>query len=481
MILNKLKSAIPYRPVQITGLLETELQGVAQSIAEDDTKLYHGTKSSIKDRFNSCNFPPKDQKTSAIIVELSPLIFKYAEIPVDTFIDFAVLLYRKVMEIAKSYDRIDVVLDRYFTDSLKEQTRDSRGVGTCVLFDDDSEFPRDFRKEFLHNSLNKNDFNEYLAQKFVTLHNTYQALIVSYRQTALCCNTEPVPSRNIFNCTSEEADQRAVRHARDAISQGYEFVLVQTIDTDVLVLLISFAGTFGGESISVYAALSSPTGDVTYYDVKDIASKIGLDAANALPFFYAFTGCDTVSSIFNHGKCKCWDVWKNDERNKDITSVFISLGRLPQTVSEHHVDVLEYYIKRLYSPNAREVSQSLAVDRLTHFQRSTDNDVRKLPMSRPALLEHTRRACFQAGYLWMECVRNVTLPDPTLWGWQRHEGSLIPKWQSDEPSDIGSVLSTCSCKTNICKTCSCAKENLPCIPGCNCRRSCQNKFNNTQV
>ena len=81
------------------------------------------------------------------------------------------------MEIAKSYDRIDIVLDRYFTDSLKEQTRGSRGVGTRVLFDDDSEFPRDFRKEFLHNSLNKNDFNEYLAQKFVMLHNTYQALV----------------------------------------------------------------------------------------------------------------------------------------------------------------------------------------------------------------------------------------------------------------------------------------------------------------
>ena len=481
VLLNKLKSAIPYRPLQITGLLETELQGVAQSIAEDDTKLYHGTKSSIKDRLNSCNLPAKDQKTSAVIVELSPLIFKYGEIPVDTFGDFAVLLYRKVMELAKSYDRVDVVFDRYFTDSLKEQTRDSRGVGTRVLFDDDSEFPRDFRKEFLHNSLNKNDLNEYLAQKFVTLHNTYQILIVSYQQTVLCCNTEPDSSRNIFHCTSEEADQRAVRHARDAISEGYEFVLVQTIDTDVLVLLISFAGTFCSESNSVYAALSSCTGDVTYYDVKDIAGKIGIDAANALPFFYAFTGCDTVSSIFNHGKCKCWDVWQNDERNYDITSVFVTLGRLPQTVSEYHIDVLEYYIKKLYAPNARDVRQSLAVDRLTHFQRSTDNDVRKLPMSRPALLEHTRRACFQAGYLWMECVSNVSLPEPTLWGWVRHEGSLIPKWQSNEPKDIKCVLSSCSCKTNICNSCSCAKDNLPCIPGCNCRRSCQNKFNNAQI
>ena len=63
-------------------------------------------------------------------------------------------------------------------------------------------------------------------------------------------STPEGPSRNMFNCTLE-ADQRAVRHARDAISQVYEFALVQTIDTYVLVLLISFAGTFGGEPISV--------------------------------------------------------------------------------------------------------------------------------------------------------------------------------------------------------------------------------------
>ena len=184
-----------------------------------------------------------------------------------------------------------------------------------------------------------------------------------------------------------------------------------------------------------------------------------------------------MSSIFNHGKVKCLDVWLADDRKDEITSVFISLGIVPSAVSDYQLDVLEHYLKRIYSPTAKTLSRSLADDRLTHLHRLTDNDVRKLPMSRPALLQHTNRSCFQAGYLWMECVLNVVLPNPELWGWKRHEGSLVPNWQDATSEDINSVLKTCTCQTNICNACSCAKKELSCLPLCNCRQNCKNKCN----
>ena len=124
--------------------------------------------------------------------------------------------------------------------------------------------------------------------------------------------------------------------------------------------------------------------------------------------FYAFTGCDSTSSIFNKGKCKCWDVWLGDKRSSGTTSVFISLSNAP--VLDCHFEVLEYFVKRLYSTN--ELSASLTEERLSNFERSGDNDLRKIPMSRPGLVEHTKRSCYQAGYLWRECIGNVTLPDP---------------------------------------------------------------------
>lgn len=129
-------------------LFEGELQGVAHSIAEDDFRLYHGTKSTMKDHFNKCPEPDTNEQ-STTIVELSPIVFKYSETQVDTFNDFAVLLYYRIMELGYSDERIDIVCDRYFKDSLKEQIRNDRGVGTRFLFSDETPFPKNFRNDFL--------------------------------------------------------------------------------------------------------------------------------------------------------------------------------------------------------------------------------------------------------------------------------------------------------------------------------------------
>ena len=222
-----------------------------------------------------------------------------------TINDVAVLIYRNIMELARLNDRIDIVCDRYFKDSLKDQTRKQRGVGTRFIFTDETPFPKDFRKDFLHNSENKNALNEYLAEKFVSLHNTHQILIVTYKCGVLCSNSNIDPSRAVFYCTSEEADQRIVRHARDALLQGFKRVLVWTIDTDVLVLLIAFATSPNADDSNIYAAMCSTDRTVSYYNVKEIQSNLGFVVKKALPFFYAFTGCDTVSSIFSQRKCKC--------------------------------------------------------------------------------------------------------------------------------------------------------------------------------
>ena len=47
-MINKLRSAAAYRPHKTCELFAGEIFGVAQSIATDDTSVYHGTKSEIK-------------------------------------------------------------------------------------------------------------------------------------------------------------------------------------------------------------------------------------------------------------------------------------------------------------------------------------------------------------------------------------------------------------------------------------------------
>ena len=88
----------------------------------------------------------------------------------------------------------------------------------------------------------------------------------------------------------------------------------------------------------------------------------------------------------------------------EITSVLLELGS----------KVLEYFVKKLYATSA---TASLARERASLFEQSTDNDLRNIPMSRHGLIiQHTKRSCLQAGYLWRECFENVVLLDPSSWG-----------------------------------------------------------------
>ena len=473
--LNKLKSAAAYRPRQVETLFSSELQGVTQSLAADSSTLYHGNKAKMKDRFEPCIPPPLDGN-SAIIIELSPIIFRFAQRNVSNFQEFATVIYYHLMELGARHRRIDVVCDRYFENSLKEQTRSGRGVGSKIVFNGDTPFPENFRDDFLHHSENKNSLNEYLAEELISMHHiSNQQLIVTYKDGILSSGDTVSSHRCISNCTSEEADAKAVRHARDAATQGFSSIIVRTIDTDVLVLLIAHASsvTLVTES-SIFAAMYSTDNNVTYYDINGTASKLGEHTVRALPFFYAFTGCDTTSSIFGKGKCKCWDIWHSDERKDEITSVLVELGSKPLALYDRQVDVLEYFVKKLYATTS--ATESLARERASLFERSTDNDLRKIPMSRHGLIQHTKRSCLQAGYLWRECFENIVLPDPLSWGWILQDGKLVPRWQDVDTANLSSVLKTCHCTKKSCTSCSCSKEQkMPCLPMCFCRRSCNNK------
>ena len=120
-------------------------------------------------------------------------------------------------------------------------------------------------------------------------------------------------------------------------------------------------------------------------------------------------------------------------------------------MNDYQIDILEYFRKKLYSPRAKKLSKSLAQERLIEFECSADNDLRRISMSRPGLLEHVKRSCYQAGYLWKECIENIELPDPTLWGWSRGENNALkPKWQERETIDILPLINTCTCKSRSC-------------------------------
>ena len=111
--------------------------------------------------------------------------------------------------------------------------------------------------------------------------------------------------------------------------------------------------------------------------------------------------------------------------------------------------------------------------RMREFECSTHSNLRLLPPSRIGMLEHAKRACYQAGWIWRHCISNTELPNPEQWGWKLVNGQYAPLWQTLEEQVDGEVVTiTCSCKSAKCKQCSCAKKGLGCIPFCKCQRKC---------
>ena len=118
------------------------------------------------------------------------------------------LLYYEVLRLGSDFDRIDIVFDRYFENSLKEDTRKGRGQGTRLLFDKNTDIPADMAENFLKNSENKNNLSEFLSRKMIDMHQNSKHLVATSNNTVRCFSAvETVDLHDevsITSCQSEE-------------------------------------------------------------------------------------------------------------------------------------------------------------------------------------------------------------------------------------------------------------------------------------
>ena len=471
-LLTKLRSALHYRRELTAQLFETELFGVAQCLAETSSKLYHGTKSEIMKKFSALSCELNFDNSSALVAELSPMVRSHNTSNCHTFRDIAFTLHSRISKLASGFKRIDIVADRYFENSLKENMRESRGSGSLFIFSDDTKIPTNFQDDFLKNSANESELYQYLARKFVELHSSEdQVLVATYRSSILTTVTN-IETDGIMHCTSGEADQRVVRHVLNLAKFGnFRDILVTTSDTDVFLLLIAYfplVKEIGEPHIYCKYGVGE---NAKYYSINTIAENLGFGVCEALPFFHAFSGCDTVSSFFKHSKSVMWNCWMEYPKHKDLTRIFKQLSKQPQEVLPLHVDAIEAFTKYVYY--SKMEADAINMKRMKHFEYLAESNLRLLPPSRNGLTEHIKRAVLQGGWLWQEAVHNVEYQNPEDWGWLLKEEKFVPKWQSiEEPIDIMLVCQVCTCKKAICKKCKCTKKGQDCLPFCGCRQEC---------
>lgn len=203
----------------------------------------------------------------------------------------------------------------------------------------------------------------------------------------------------------------------------------------------------------------------SYDDIFNLCTTfIGPEKSFVLPTFHAVTGCDTVSSFGGKGKKTAFDVW---QAYPMATTGFHALAS--GNISDG-MDHLQAYVVAMYdrTGSAKTVNEC----RRKLFTRKS----RQLEAIRPtldALEQHSKRAAFQGGYVWGQCLEALqSLPDPSLWGWRRSEDEKFwePVWTTVPlVQEALLALTKCGCKKECMSRCKCIKANLKCTELCECR------------
>ena len=113
--------------------------------------------------------------------------------------------------------------------------------------------------------------------------------------------------------------------------------------------------------------------------------------ASGLPFFHAFTGCDTTSAFKGKGKKTAWQTWKAYQA---MTAVFAELSQNPFTSIDENSTTfgsLEKFVVQMYSRSIDTTSVNEA--RKLLFAQWTNME--RIPPTRDALLQHTKRTIYQ--------------------------------------------------------------------------------------
>ena len=131
--------------------------------------------------------------------------------------------------------------------------------------------------------------------------------------------------------------------------------------------------------------------------VNAIAAYIGLKRCKELLFLHSLSVCDYTSSFFHAGKVKFWDAWL---KNAVISETFLLYSNRPTLpLAEENLKVIESFVVSLYVTES-DISSSVDIARYQTFKYCKNSEIRSLPPTRDALIQHIHKAAFVSGYIW---------------------------------------------------------------------------------
>ena len=137
--------------------------------------------------------------------------------------------------------------------------------------------------------------------KEIEITQVSRKILVSTCSDSMVSSSTEVDLNNMSGSAHEEADTQVFLHAADCVKQGQKKILIQTADTDVVVIATSVVEKIKVEELWVAFGTRKRFRNIAAHA---IATSLGADKSRALLAFHAVTDCDTVSFFGWKGKLK---------------------------------------------------------------------------------------------------------------------------------------------------------------------------------
>ncbi|KAJ8364285.1 hypothetical protein SKAU_G00131160 [Synaphobranchus kaupii] len=429
----------------------------------DSGKLHTCQKSQLAAIFEDLvTLPDTEPKTDGIIIDGSALINSLPPRTSKTFDEYAALDVLPTIQVYSSkYKRTDIVFDVYRKASLKAETRSRRGLGARRRVTDNGKVPRNWRS-FLRENDNKTELFNFLADKIVRMHTPNMVIVTKEEDTV---SNQATSLDDVAPCNHEEADTRIFIHAKHAAAEGSTDLIVKASDTDVIVIAVSVLPALQELGLEKLWIAFGQGRNLRWIPIHELSLSVGPEKTRGILFFHAFTGCDVVSAFRGKGKKSAWQTW---DVCTEASDVFMKLSKYPPTVEDGDLQVLEKFVITMYDRS----STAAGIDdaRLDMFARK-QKPYEAIPPTRAALIQHAKRAAYQAGCIWGQAtVCQMETKSPSDWGWTKQGDLWQIFWTVLPPiAQRCQQLTKCGCKTECSGRCKCYRFGLPCTALCNCK------------
>lgn len=340
-------------------------------------------------------------------------------------------------------------------------TRAERGTGVRQLVRPFAKIPRNWN-EFLRDNQNKIELFTYLSDQVRGMDiQTTKVVYATYGTGVINVGNGPP----MTDCNHEEADTRVIVHLLHAVNTGLGHVLIHTGDTDVVAIL---CGQFNRIRQPEHIWIAFGSGKNRHnLNLGVIYNALGPNQSVSLPLFHALTGCDTTSAFRTKGKRICMTTWSKNQWFSDTLVQLATNPFKPLNTDSKEFQEIEKFVSTLYCASGTSVNQV----RKTMFCHTTQ-DLRRLPPTRDALLQHCKRVIHQGGIWTQAHDAQTVVPSPDQFGWRKEaSGQWSPLWITiDTIPSATKELVKCSCK-KVCTSCKCMKLTLACTLLCKCQCS----------